>query len=35
MFGIVYMAVLFDTFKNKLDRLWQDQPIIYYFKAKI
>jgi len=40
IFGIVYrlFVVLSDTvntFKTKLDKFWQDQPIIFDFKTEI
>jgi len=31
----VVMSATVITFKNKLDRFWHDQPIIYDFKAEI
>jgi len=31
----VVMPDTVNTFKNRLDRFWRDQPIIYDFKAQI
>jgi len=31
----VVMSDTVNTFKNRLDRFWHDQPVIYDFKAEI